>query len=599
MADDQNNIVPIDYTHREYASIRDDLIQIAERLYPDTFQDFSEASFGAMMVDAVAYVADQLSFYLDYNVNEAFLDTSYQYSNVERHGRIMGYKDTGRASTYGTAALFVMIPASTTALGPDTAYTPILKRGSRFTSTSGLNFVLTENVDFGDPKNPVVVARTNASTGAPTHYAVKAYGNVVSGHFGQETISMGAYQRFNRAKLSSGNISEIISVIDSEGHEYFEVDYLAQDMVFKEISNNNFLNDNVPSILKPYLVSRKFVVERTKTGVWLQFGSGDASASNVAVDPQKVALDIFGKDYVTDTTFDPTRLSKNNSYGIVPSNTTLTIVYRVTNPVNSNLAVGALTTVGSARLEFADQASLNQGTVSEVQNSVEVTNEEPIVGSVSNPTTSDLKRRIYDTFPTQNRAVTQADYENLTYRMPGKFGSIKRCSVQRDPDSLKRNLNLYVISEDQFSKLTPSNITIKNNLKTWLNHYRMINDTVDILDAFIVNVGIEFIVTPAIGVDKFDLLEACVMQLKNKFSDVNYYIGEHLYVTDIYKELNSVKGVLDVVKVTMTNKVGGNYAATEFDINANMSPEGTYVVCPANAIFELKYPETDIKGKIR
>jgi len=165
MSDEQKKIVPIDYTHREYKTIREDLTQIAERFYPDTFKDWSEASFGSLMLDAVAYIGDQLSFYLDYNVNESFLDTAYQYDNVLRHGRILGYKFEGRPSTYGKAALFVVIPASSTGLGPDLSYIPVVKKGSRFTSENGLNFVLTENIDFADSKNPTVVATVDTTTG--------------------------------------------------------------------------------------------------------------------------------------------------------------------------------------------------------------------------------------------------------------------------------------------------------------------------------------------------------------------------------------------------------------------------------------------------
>ena len=189
MPKDSKKTVAIDYTSRDFSSIRSDLTEIAERFYPDTFQDFSEASFGSMMLDAVAYVGDQLSFYLDYNVNETFLDTSYQRDNVIRHGRILGYKNYGRPSTYGQVALYVLVPASTNALGPDSAYIPIIKRGTSFTSQNGLNFVLTDNVDMADSSNPVVVARTDETTGAPTFYAIKAYGNVVSGFFNSETIN--------------------------------------------------------------------------------------------------------------------------------------------------------------------------------------------------------------------------------------------------------------------------------------------------------------------------------------------------------------------------------------------------------------------------
>ena len=463
MADDQKKIIPINYTNREFEGVRKDLLQIAERFYPDSFQDFSQASFGSMMVDSVAYVADQLSFYLDYNVNETFLDTAYQYENIIRHGRVLGYKDTGRASTFGKVALYVLVPATTTGLGPDTGYIPILKKGTKFSSTTGQGYVLTENVDFSDASNQVIAARSNTTTGAPTYYAIKAYGNVVSGRFGTERVTVGSYERFKKITLSTPNISEIISVFDIEGNEYYEVEYLAQDLIFKEVSNNNYKNDNVPSILKPFLVSRKFVVERSRSSTTLQFGSGKSGETDIVADPAAVALDVFGKTYITQTTFDPSKLTKNDSMGVVPSDTTLIVSFRTTNPSNSNLAAGALSNINSVLADFEHRTALNETTVAEVLASFEVSNEEPIVGDVTNPTSDELKRRIFDTFPTQNRAVTQADYENMIYRMPSKFGSIKRCSAQRDPDSRRRNLNIYIISEDSFGNLTTSNSTIKNN----------------------------------------------------------------------------------------------------------------------------------------
>jgi hypothetical protein len=597
MPDDQKNIVPIDYTHRDYQTIKNDLIQIAERFYPDTFQDFSEGSFGALMLDAVAYVGDQLSFYLDYNVNETFLDTAYQYNNVLRHGRILGYKYTGRPSTYGKIAMYVLVPASTTGVGPDENI-PILQNGSKFTSQSGLGFILTENVDFADPKNPVVAARVDTTTGAPTQYAIKAYGNVVSGEFKEQRIPVGGYQRFLRLRLASNNVSEIVSVVDSQGNQYYEVDYLSQDMVYKEIPNINFREDTVASVIKPYLVSRKFVVQRDRINTFLQFGSGKSGATNVIAEPQTVAINAFARDYITDTTFDPTRLIENENLGIVPSNTTLTVIYRTTNPTNSNIAVGGLTGVSSAIVNFSDITQLVATTAETVSNSLEISNEEPIMGNVSQLSSTEVKRRIYDTFPTQNRAVTQADYENVAYRMPASFGSIKRCSVQKDPDSLKRNLNMYVISEDSFGKLIQTNSTIKNNLKVWLNQYRMINDTIDILDPYIINLGIEFVVRASSGVDKFSLLDNCITTLGNKFA-TPFYIGEHMYISNIYQELKNVPGVLDVMKVMISNRLGNNYSGVEVQINDNLSPDGTYLIAPKNAIFEIKYAATDITGKIR
>ena len=598
MSNKQKKIIPINYTNREYEGIRRDLVQIAERYYPDTFTDFSEGSFGAMMVDAVAYIGDQLSFYLDYNVNESFLDTAYQPDNVLRIGRTLGYKDPGIVSTFGKVAIFILIPASATGIGPDNDYIPILKRGTRIISQNGLNFVLTKNVDFSAPENQVVVARTDSSTGAPTFYAIKAYGDVVSGQFGSIQVATGPYERFKSVSLGSNAISEIISVFDSEGNEYYEVDYLAQDMIFMEVSNKNFKNDNVPSILKPTLVSRKFIVQKTINTVTLQFGSGDASQTDVVADPATVAIDTFGKNYTTDLTFDPSRLTKNQSFGIVPADTTLTVNYRLENINNSNVSVGALNRISSAILEFEDESLLSPSVLTTIRNSIECINEEPIIGTVTGTSTEEIKQRVYDTFPTQNRAVTQADYENIVYRMPSKFGSIKRVSAQRDPNSERRNLNLYVISEDNFGKLVKTNSTIKNNLKTWLNNYRMISDTIDILDAYIINFGVEFVVSAKTNADKFDVLESCISQLKNTFT-TNYFIGEHIQLTDIYNELNKVEGVSDVISVKLVNKTDDQYSAVSFNINNNLSRDGTSVVIPKNAIAELKFPATDIRGKIR
>jgi hypothetical protein len=598
MSKNQKKLLPIDYTHRDFETIQQDLLEIAERFYPDSFQDFSEASFGSLMIDAVSYVGDQLSFYLDYNVNESFLDTAYQYSNVVRHGAVLGYKFTGRPSTYGEVALFILAPATTAGIGPDTDYLPILKRGTVMGTDNGLSFVLTENVDFANPTNTFVVARTDPSTGAPTFYAVKAYGKVVSGNFGQERIAVGAFERFRTVTLEAQNVAEIISVFDTEGNEYFEVDYLVQDTIFKEIPNSNFQNDNVPSIIKPTLVSRKFVTQMIRDTVTLQFGSGKLANSDVVANPQNFAVDVFGKTYTNTTTFDPSRLSQNDSFGVVPTNTTLIVTYRTTNGINSNVATGGITNVITANFDFNNRDTLVTSKVRAVERSIEATNEEPITGDVAYPTTNEVKQRIYDTFPTQNRAVTQADYENLAYRMHSKFGAIKRCSVQKDLDSQKRNLNMYVVSEDTAGKLVLANSTIKNNLKTWLNQYRMINDTIDILDPYILNFGINFVVKPQKMSDKFIVIDNCVEALRRHFEQP-LFIGEALYISDIYKVLKDVTGVLDVVKVNVFLKSGGNYSTASIDINKNISPDGSYLAVPNNAIMELKFPDVDIIGKVR
>ena len=593
--------VPIRYTSRDFESIREDLEQYAKRYYPDTFKDFSEASFGSLMMDTVAYVGDMLSFYVDYQANESFLDSAVEPNNIIRLAKEHGYKFQGPASSVGEVTFYSLIPANSTGLGPDARYLPILKKGTIVASSAGASYLLTKDVRFDNPKNFVIAARTNPTTGIPTEYAVKSTGPVISGKYGVKNLDVGVFRKFRKLTIDDTGVVEIISVVDSEGHEYHEVEYLSHDVIYKSVPNKDAnTRDNAPSLMRPFVAPRRFTTERKDGRVVLQFGQGSDSllSSPKLAEPSNIILQRFGKTYVTDSSFDPSDLTGTDKLGIGPANTTLLITYRRNTSSNSNAAVGAIKKLTSAIVEFNDMSISNTPTASKVIQSIECGNEEPINGSIRAPTVEEIRRRTIDFFPTQNRAVTAADYEALAYAMPSEFGAVKRCRIVRDQDSLKRNLNMYVISEDRFGKLTSTNSTIKTNLKTWLNDYRMINDTIDILGAYIINIGVEYMVKPSEGVDKFTLLNAANAALQRHFR-TRFYIGESLYISDIYKVLKDVKGVLDVTKVKITNKNSSQYTDTQFDIPSNLSPDGSYLIAPANTIFEIKFPATDIKGKIR
>lgn len=590
---------PIKYTSREFDTIKNDLIEHAKRYYPDTFKDFNEASFGALMLDTVAYIGDILSFYLDYQVNESYLDSAIEYNNVIRLSRQMGYKYQANPSSYGSVAIYVIVPASTSGLGPDSAYLPLLSKGTQFSSTSGNTFMLDEEVRFDDPSNEIVAARTDSTTGLPTHYAIRSYGRIVSGIFNVESVSVGSFERFRRVKLSSNNVSEIVSVIDSEGNEYLEVEHLSQNTVYKEIVNKGDNKSTVPSLLRPYIVPRRFVIEREQNSVFLQFGYGGPAEIRTpsVAEPKNVVLQLNGRDYVTDKSFDPYKLLNTDKFGIAPANTTLTITYRTNTAANVNAAAGSVTKVVNPIVQFSDRASLSDSKVADILSSFEAYNDEAITGDTRLPTSEEIRRRTIDHFATQNRAVTQLDYEALVYSMPERFGSVKRCRVIRDPDSLRRNLNLYLISEDSRGKLTQTNTTIKENVKVWLNRNKMISDTIDILDAKIVNIGIDFEVIVDEETNKFQVLADCNTALKNLFV-VTPYIGEPLYLTDIYSALNKVKGVVDAKRVNVVRKLGTNYSSVRFNIDEAISADGRYISVPQNVIIEIKFPDTDIKGAI-
>tara|TARA_R110000851_G_scaffold89631_3_gene195581 strand:+ start:8212 stop:10005 length:1794 start_codon:yes stop_codon:yes gene_type:complete len=592
---------PINYTSRDFTSIKEDLVNYAQRYYPTTFKDFSEASFGALMLDMVAYVGDQLSFYTDFQTNEGFLDSAIQYDSINRLSNILGYKTPGAAQSTGQAAFYIIAPADANSRGPDLDYFPILQNGTVLSSDNNSVFTLIEDVDFTDPSNQITVARTDVSTGNPTFFAVRAYGQVVSGQRYTDTITIGDYIRFNRQKLSKENITEVLSVVDNQGNEYYQVDFLTQDVIIQEFKNTTSDRIAVPYIMKIKPVPRRFVTEHTSQGeTFIQFGYGSANnlTGNVVADPSDVVLDVTGRQYVSDLTFDPTNLIQTDKFGVVPTDTVLTVRYTANTSDEVNLAVDALRSVVSPQLSFKNQALLDPALVSSVIASMEVENEEPILGDTSILTGEEIKQRAYGTFASQNRAVTRTDYINLIYRMPSKFGKIKRANVVRDVDSLKRNLNVYLLSENSVGNLVQPNQTLKQNTRIWLNKYRMINDTIDILDAKIINIGINFKVLPELDVNRYELLETCVQKLKDEYLNIKFNVGEAVYISEIYKLLNEVPGVVDTMEVELFNTVGGLYSNYRFNINSNLSDDGRFLVVPEGAAAEVLFPSTDIVGAV-
>ena len=599
---EKKDIVPINYTSRDYESIRNDLITHVKRYYPNVYQDFNEASFGSMMLDSVAYVGDVLSFYMDYNVNESFLDSSIETNNIIKLARQMGYRYAGVPASSGIVTMYIVVPASANGIQPDLDYAPILKKGAVFTAGStGASFTLNEDVDFSVASNEVVVATVDTNTGVPTGYAIKAYGQVISGEVKEKNIDIGNFQRFRKVLISDRNITEIISVLDLNGNEYYEVDYLTQDTIYVPVVNKNSDSDKVPMVLKPRKVPRRFVFEQLSNQYYLQFGYGSETniTNEIISEPNKVIMQVNGKDYVVDESFDPTNLIETDKMGVAPSNTTLTVKYRKNSVNTNNVASRALTSVGDTDFTFANIGSLSSQKVNNVISSLEFENEKPTIGSVSEPSNEEIKYRAYGAFSSQNRAVTAEDYKAVIYAMPPKFGAVKRCNIVQDQDSFKRNLNLYIISEDSDGNLTESTSTLKTNLKEHLSNYKMINDTIDILDARVVNLGIEIDIIAEEHKNKFDVLQSAVDAIKFEILRSKYNVAEPVRVSDIFRTLKNVDGVLDVVSVNVARKSGSLYSSFSYDVEGNTSPDGRLILGREDVIFEVKYPDSDIVGTVR
>jgi hypothetical protein len=553
-----------------------------------------------MILDSVAYVGDVLSYYLDYSVNESFLDTSIEFDNIRKHARALGYNFFGTPSSFGEVALFISCPANSAGTAPDTSYLPILKKGSTFSAGDGREFVLTEHVNFNDANSEFVATNINPATGLNTEFAVKAYGQVKSGVIVTERIDLSDsnFEKFKLIRIGGPEISEIINVFDSSGNQYYQVDTLSQEVIFKETTNKNAFNDGVRSILKPFVTNRRFVLEQDDLGTYLQFGFGSENVNeeeDSLAEPSKIALKLNGRRQMTTSTFDPTKLLSTDKLGIAPPATVLRITYRANTGINTAAGSNTVTTVGETTFVFEDENSLLPSKVETVRGSIEVTNEDPITAASTEFPIDELKQRVKSFHATQARAVTKQDYESLVYNMPPSFGAVKRANIINDISRADRKISMFVISEDTDEKLSYTSLVVKNNIKNWLKHYKSINDVIHIEDAKIINFSVNFKVMTDRRYSNDEVLFECMEELKSYF-DQKLYIGEPLYITKIYDHLNKIDGVVDVKRVKIENKVNGVYSILPFNFEKALSSDGTYYKIPKNVILELKFPDTDITG---
>ena len=477
---------------------------------------------------------------------------------------------------------------------------PILKKNTQFSNNAGSRYLLIEDVDFGNVNNEIVVSKVDDNTGQPTEYVIRAYGQIVSGELVRDFVDIGNAEKLRRVYIASNEVVEVMSVFDSDGHEYFEVDHLSQDTIYKKVLYKSSDSNDPKYLLKPHAVPRRFTVDYDGQKTFLQFGYG--SDSDLQSEPLRNVSDVIlkshGKNYVSSTTFDPANLLSTDKLGVSPANTTLSIIYRINNTDNANAGARTVVNVGSPEFEFPTGGLLAEN-IRNVAASVECVNEEPIVGEVARPTLDDLKLFAKGNFASQNRAVTVSDYINLVYRMPAGLGKVKRCSIHRDRDSLRRNLNVYVISEDRNRLLVPCPSAIKENLKVWLGEYKMMNDTIDILDAKIVNFGVNFKVLSDLNVNKYDVLETCRRNVMRYFINNAFEIGEPIYITESSKVLKNTPGIVDVLSISLVNKTGGRYSNVYVNLVKNKTKDGRIVRIPEDHIFEVKDPRVDIKGSIR
>ena len=590
---------PVRYASKDFDEIKESLVTYAKTYYPETFKDFNEASFGSLMLDTVAYIGDVLSFYVDYQSNESFIDSSIETGNLLKLAKQFGYKNPAPFSATGKCAFYVQVTAQTDG-SENRDMIPILKEGTALSSATGVSLILTSDVDFSKSTTEIVVSQTNTD-GIPTAYAYKAYGDVTTGVIETEILTVGQYQKFLKLELEADQITEIISVVDSEGNEYFEVPYLSHNVILQPIRNPNRSGDeDAPYVLREKLTARRFTTEINADGkTFIQFGYGSENSLKEGEypEPSEVALQRYARDYYSDDSFDPSVLLKNDKFGIVPPAGELVVTFRRNDSESVNIPINSVDTVVDPILSFSTDAQPTSTNRQFIVESLDVENEEAILGEVTSLTPEEIRVRAINAYSAQNRAVTQQDYISLVYRMPSKFGAVKRVNVVQDKDSFKRNLNMYVLSEDIDGNLATASSTIKENVKVWISQCKMINDTVDILDGQIVNFSVEYKVLGSLDYNQAEVLSQCNEALKSLYS-TKLLFGTPFYISDIFKTLNDLDSVTDVQDVRIVQKFGANYSGYFFDIDGATTPDGRAIIIPENVIMELKFPDQNIIGVV-
>jgi len=592
----------INYLARDFESIKSQLVEYAKRYYPNQYNDFTDASFGSFLLDAVSYIGDVVSFQLDYQSNENMLASAVNRDNIIKLARQFGYKAPLSPNVTGFVTVYLNVPSANNNAGPDVNYLPTLKQGTTFSTTDGAVFVLTEDVDFSEAGTDFVVSEVADATGIPTKYAAKRKAPVASGVIEQTTQVVEdrtSKSGFLKIDIPQDEVIEIISVTDLEGNVYYEVDSLTQDLVYKSFINEGTTSSNTLKVMLPTVAARRFIVDYSDNTVSLIFGNGkeDSSSTIDSInDPTKVVLQKHGKDYISSTVLDPTVLTQTRQLGIGPSNTSLTITYRYNTSDFLSAGANALNQVDSAEFTFLTTAT-DQLQKDAIAASLEVENEERIAGTRLVFTNDELKQLAASSYAAQNRIVTTQDYEAFSYRMPSQFGSICRAYAKRDDFSPRRSINLYVLGKDDNDDLVTATQATKDNLKTWLSRHKTISDSVDILDGRIVNFGIRFSFVANTNYSLIDARVAAEERLRFELEKRKYYFGESIDVSHLTKVINDVEQVIDVTKFEVYSITGAPYSDVEYDFIKNKTSDGRFIKLQDDFIFEIKNLDLTITGE--
>jgi hypothetical protein len=610
----------IQYLNKDFTELRASLINYARTYFPTTYNDFSPSSPGMMFMEMAAYVGDVLSFYLDNQIQENFLQYARQTNNLYELAYMFGYKPNVTQVATVDVDFYQQVPANSTILNnaPDFNYALYIPENTTVVSSASgsVSFIIQDPVDFsvsssGDPTEVTVYSVTGTTV---NYYLLKKTRKAISSTINTTTFNFTTPEQFTTVEITANNIVGILDIVDSDGNKWYEVDYLAQDTVYDSIRNTNVNDPNLsqyqgdtPFLLQLKSVQRRFITRFLNNAtLQLQFGAGTSADTDEEIlpNPDNVGLGLpFEIDKLT-TAFAPSNFVFTKTYGIAPSNTTLTVRYLTGGGVGANVPANTINQITGGTVQFLN-TNLASSTANYIFGTLATNNPAAADGGGDGDSVEEIRQNSSANFATQLRNVTQDDYLVRSLSLPAKFGVIAKAYIEPTKAQSVASgaaasiLDLYVLSFNNNSKLNNASLALKQNLSTYLSQYRMVNDSINIKDAFIINIGVNFDIIVLPNYNSNEVLTRCILAMQDFFAIKNWQINEPIVLRDVYVVLDNVEGVQTVKNLTFSNKVGTalGYSAYAYDITG-ATINGVIYPSLDPMIFEVKYPNTDIQGRV-
>ena len=635
----KKSVKEVRYLNKDFTSFKDNLIEFTKIYFPNQYNDFNESSPGMMFIEMASYVGDVLSYYIDNQFKESLLAFAEEKKTVYNMSQTLGYKPKLSTSSTTNIDVFQTVPATSTGAGasyttkPDLNYSLKINSGMELLSDTGVSFITTEDCNFkySSSYDSMDVSVYESADNIPVTYLLKKSVKVSSGTVVTEFFTFNAAEKYKRIALANNNVLEILSCTDSDGNSWYEVPYLAQDTVFADMENTIRNDDQLythadqaPYLLKLLKTTRRFTTfirEDGKTEIRFGAGTSDSPDEEIIPNPDEVGSSLPGSPSYLNTAFDPSNFLATKAYGQAPSNTQLTIRYRYGGGINSNIPANTLRSVQFSEI-ILDESGLSSALAATTKNSVAINNPLPAAGGRSAESIIEVKNNALAYFQAQSRAVTKDDYITRVYALPAKFGNIAKAYIVQDTQLDSKSgansddriinplaLNLYILGFNDGKKLAMVNQAVKENIQTYLTQFRMVTDAVNIKDAYIINVGVKFNLTTKTGYNKEEVVLRAIQKVRDYFNIDKWQIGQPIILSDLAYQISLTNGVSSVVPpeednpnglpVVITNKFQASkgYSGNSYNIMLATKDGAVYPSLDPSC-FELKFPATDIEGRV-